>query len=306
VFVPRPPPRKKKKGNPRLRFLVVTLVLSLIGLGWKIQQEPNGDWIHTAVVWLTVPHPELVELAGGNVPLGDASGSRNAVQLPVSPFRIARDEVTRAQFRSFVEHTGYRNPNWATHPCEWPNGSSPLWDEPAWQPKDDEPVTCVTAADALAYTEWLSRETGINYRLPTEAEWEYAARAGSAGSNWWGEFYHPGVAVCADCDAQQRPRQALPATGRLKNLFGLRDVSGNVAELTCSAYVPAISAAAQTCAVTPAANLVLRGGSWIDPLAHLEVTRRASFPAVRRTAWVGFRVAADKRETNGLPASFAR
>lgn len=238
---------------------------------------------------VTLPTPRLVDMHGGSFRAGEPPTTQ---MLTTADFRIGRDEVTQAQFREFVHRSGYHNANWGTHPCETDGAHVPHWDEPGYELSGDEPVVCVSLRDAVAYVDWLSRETGDHWRLPTEAEWEYAARAGTSGPTWWGPMRLPGAAVCAGCD-RDAVEHPLPATRRLPNPWGLRDMAGNVAELTCSAWAP-LGEAARRCS-TNSNSIVVKGGAWNDPIERLALGSRSVWDLDRRSTWVGFRVAADAR-----------
>ena len=142
-----------------------------------------------------VEAPEMLRIDSGCFEMGsDRSEFGRAedevrVSVCVEGFSIARYEVTRGQFADFVHDTGhpepggchvYRDVRWAFLP-----GSS--WRDPAFVQTEEHPVTCVSRDDATDFAQWLSRRHGRRYRLPTEAEWEYAARGGASASRPWGE-----------------------------------------------------------------------------------------------------------------------
>jgi formylglycine-generating enzyme required for sulfatase activity len=231
--------------------------------------------------------PELIALPGGQL-----QQTEPAASVAIAPFRIGRSEVTVEQFRIFVQHTGYKNPAWDDRPCVG-TAQNLSWSQPGYEQAETYPVVCVSARDALAFTAWLSRETGVAMRLPTEQEWEYAARAGAKTRFWWGDDYDAAYADCVGCSS--RPPQHPGYVGsRAANAFGLLDVAGNVREWTCSRFAPLGSIAPAGCS-TPfdeAANLVVRGGSWQEPQQALQLSSRGPFGAWHRNVWTGFRVAA--------------
>jgi len=233
--------------------------------------------------------PELVMVPAGRLPV-----QAEAPAGPeLAPFRISRTEVTVEQFRIFVRHTGYTNPAWADFPC-FGSTQNLSWEHPGYEQADTYPVVCVSARDAMAFAAWLSEQTGQALRLPTELEWEYAARGGSRSLFWWGEAYDPDYADCGGCGARAPQHPAYVGT-RPANAYGLLDVAGNVREWTCSPFA-AIGAAGPVsqCAggYDEAVNLVVRGGSWQEPQQALQLGYRGPFGAWHRNVWTGFRVAA--------------
>ena len=92
------------------------------------------------------------------------------------------------------------------------------------------PVIRVSWNDAVDYAQWLSQQTGKHYRLPTEAEWEYATRAGTETAYWWGNEMEQGLANCNGCGSQWDNKQTAPVGSFKPNSFGLYDTAGNVSE----------------------------------------------------------------------------
>ena len=106
-------------------------------------------------------------------------------------FAISRYEITFAQYDFFAQQTGRKLP-----------------DDEGWG-RDQQPVINVSWRDARAYTQWLAKETKLPYRLPTEAEWEYSARAGTTTNYWWGNESIAGYAQCSDCGELLRANNLL-------------------------------------------------------------------------------------------------
>lgn len=149
--------------------------------------------------------PLMIAVETGTFSMGCVSGVACRLNTPVhevtieQPFELSVYEVTRGEFRTFVERTDYRTSGelnggrrlstmgcagisltqYRRHsdPYTRPSASARTWRAPGFPQTDDHPVVCLTWDDAVAYTEWLAAETGKPYRLPSEAEWEYAARA---------------------------------------------------------------------------------------------------------------------------------
>jgi formylglycine-generating enzyme required for sulfatase activity len=231
------------------------------------------------------------------------------------PFAIGRYEVTNAQYAAFVAASGYSAPG----PCRtlvdgaFANSEAHDWRDPGLgtTPAPDEPVVCVSWRDASAYAAWLARRTGKPYRLPTEAEWEYAARAGSAAPFPWGDDPE---AACAyanlyDADASAVPlgwpplrcgdgARTLARVGSYApNAFGLHDMIGNVWEWTQDCYVapypaqPADGGAVE--ADGACGKRTVRGGAWMTRGDRARVSFRGRDPETARFSYFGFRVAKD-------------
>ena len=171
-----------------------------------------------------------------------------------SPFWIGRYPVTVGQWKAFAEDPKYTGGD--------------EWKKPGFQQNDNHPVVKVSAKDAEAYAAWLSVKTGKTgpdaYRLPSEAEWEYAARAGTTTACYWGD----GFADAAEYAwSGQRTGTAPVIPSRKPNAFGLYDMLGNVWQWTADNYHPDYTKRPQDASVWPGGDsgrCVLRGGSWND------------------------------------------
>ncbi|MEM7599688.1 MAG: formylglycine-generating enzyme family protein, partial [Pseudomonadota bacterium] len=268
--------------------------------------------------------PSMVALAGGDLLMGapeqDITANRyTADQGPqrlvrIAPFAVAQHEVTRAQFAAFIDASGYAKPS----DCfTWEDGTSQVRDDrsfenPGYAQGPDHPVVCVSWHDAQAYVDWLARETGEPYRLLGEAEWEYAARAGSDARY----FFGPDVeAICrydniGDADALVRwPTWETTAcsdgqvfTGPVgsyePNSFGISDLYGNAREWVRDCWHNTYDAAPMTSEAwvdVGCERRVVRGGSWDSKPSLVSSSWRYSLPADARNHLYGFRVARDVR-----------
>ena len=238
-------------------------------------------------------------------------------RVAVKRFWLSKTEVTRGQFRAFVEDTGYRPGRfcWGYDPQQKVRFLARNdWRNPGFeQNSDDHPVVCVTWHDAQAYVKWLSRKTGKRYRLPSEAEWEYAARAGTTTSRYWGQdnkdaCLHANVADQTGAAAigwnAGNEKQVFPCTdghaftapvGRFKpNAFGLFDMLGNAWEWTEDHYSASYEGAPNDGTAWKAGEFnlrVLRGGSWYGGPWRVRSADRSRGGAADRDYGAGFRVA---------------
>jgi formylglycine-generating enzyme required for sulfatase activity len=214
----------------------------------------------------TPPPPELVTVPAGRFRMGDLAGDgakdeRPVHEVAVRAFALGRHEVTIGEFRRFVVATGYltdaeRNAghagcygrqapagaSWETG-RGWVRGLS--WQAPGYPVSERHPVACVSWNDVQAYLDWLSRSTGRRYRLPTEAEWEYAARAGSQAAYPWGDDPDAGCPQANGRDLTPWPDggawdqrmncddghfSPAPVGSYAPNRFGLHEMIGNLSE----------------------------------------------------------------------------
>ncbi len=160
---------------------------------------------------------------------------------------------------------------------------------------DDHPVVCVTWDDANAYARWLSRLTGKRYRLLTEAEWEYVARAGTTTRYWWGEHMLFDRVNCLNkCD--NRYLYTAPVDAFRGNPFGLFNLLGNVWEWVedcyqADAYKTHPKIYPRSVSGQQACKRVIRGGSWQDNPWSLRAANREGWKAATPLNDIGFRVA---------------
>jgi sulfatase modifying factor 1 len=271
--------------------------------------------------------PEVVVLPTGSFMMGTPRGSKEIdlnrgegpqVSITVDyVFAMGRTEVTHGQFKAFVDATGHQ----VADGCRVWDDTRGFNDDPAanWldrrQPKrlrDDHPVGCVSWLDAKAYTAWLSEITGAQYRLPTEAEWEYAARGGTTTSRFWGDASNQACAWANTFDlsaAKVYPFPWYPATctdgyadlapvGQFQpNPFGLYDMIGNMWEWTEDCWAPThvgrpVDGSAWTWegGCDRHAN---RGGGWLSAPERNRIAWPGRDPADKRNTQFGFRVARD-------------
>ena len=185
--------------------------------------------------------PEMVALPAGSFKMGsqedDAEGPVHEVTIG-TPFALGVYEVTVDEFGRFFNETGHSAESscWTTEGGEFELRAGRSWRNPGFGQSGGHPATCVSWDDAQAYVQWLSRKTGKAYRLPSESEWEYAARAGTETSWYWGEGE---PAQCrhangddADTDCRDGHVHTAPAGSFVANGWGLHDMLGNVHEWT--------------------------------------------------------------------------
>jgi formylglycine-generating enzyme required for sulfatase activity len=230
--------------------------------------------------------PEMVVIPAGSFRMGDVQGDGSKDELPVRAvrieklFAIGRYEATFDEYEQFVTATKRQLP-----------------DDRRWG-RGRRPVINVSWQDAVNYANWLSEQAGKRYRLPSEAEWEYAARGGKEAAYWWGKDLAQGMANCNGCGSQWNGKQTAPVGSFKSNPFGLYDTAGNVWEWVEDCWhdnyksAPADSAAWKEAGGGYCARRVIRGGSWITP-GNVRSSVRYWFPAINLTYDVGFRLAQD-------------
>ena len=253
-----------------------------------------------------------VEEAKENLPVGIRNQSQPQHEVYVSTFMAGRYEVTVGQYRNFVQATN----RISAEGCHVWNGTkfeivvTKNWQDTGYSQNESHPVACVSWDDASAYVQWLKQKTGKKYRLLSEAEWEYAARAGSTTARFWGEdgniscSYANGAdlnakafvqgtfsKIVANCDDGYA--HTAPVGSFKPNAFGLYDMLGNVSEWTQDCWNPDYAGApldGRSWTSEACTARVFRGGGWANPPPSLRVGYRYKENSPIRSGG-GFRVA---------------
>jgi formylglycine-generating enzyme required for sulfatase activity len=228
--------------------------------------------------------PLMVLIPAGRFKMGDIQGGGYDNEQPVrevsiNSFGISRYEVTFAEYDQFAEATGRKKP-----------------DDEGWG-RGNRPVIDVSWDDATAYAEWLSEQTGKHYRLPTETEWEYAARAGRETMYWWGNDIGKNRAACDGCGAKwgwDAERKTAPVASFAHNYFGLYDMVGNVWEWVADPWHDNYEGAPSDGGVWKVggdSDKVFRGGSWADIPEDCRAAVRDLGASDNRSYALGLRIA---------------
>jgi formylglycine-generating enzyme required for sulfatase activity len=284
--------------------------------------------------------PDMVVIPGGTFTMGspESETGRNEIEnsqkkISLRSFTAGKYPITVGQWSAFVKETNRpttRGCSWSalkdTTRKPWENNPDASWQHLGFSQDDNHPVVCVSWYDTQDYVQWLSKKTGHNYRLLTEAEWEYAARAGTNTAYYWGsvpshEYANYGadsgyVGIAAGRDQWQ---YTSPVGSFPPNAFGLYDMLGNVWQYVEGCFTPSITELPADGSAYKAdivlnnmtgrlsrmngtkscERRMLRGGCFGDPPRLIRAGFRNSTPAPGttlencRTAGVGFRVARD-------------
>jgi formylglycine-generating enzyme required for sulfatase activity len=220
--------------------------------------------------------PEMVSIPGGAYLMGGNSGqdfAKPAHRVSVEGFQIGKFETTNAQYAEFVRETNHEPP--------------PGWTNGKYLPEEENlPVTTVSLADATAFARWRSGKDNANYDLPTEEQWEYAARNGEQNNIFpWGNNWEDGKAVMGKFSAQSVG--SFPSGA---NKWGVQDLLGNVWEWTKTPFADYPGVKQQL--IKPG-GIAVRGGSFTNsPTDKQPVTSvfRNAFEPTKREGRIGFRL----------------
>lgn len=266
--------------------------------------------------------PKMVAIAGGHLLMGAPAedikagtftsdqGPQRLVAIPA--FAVGKFELTRKEFDAFLVDTGHQSP---TGCRTWEDGSSRLREErsyakPGYEQDETHPAVCISWADAQAYVDWLTRKTGKTYRMLSEAEWEFVARAGSDERFFFGDnendlcrYDNIGDATAharwpnwetADCSDGRL--FTAPVGSYQANPFGVHDIYGNAREWVRDCWHNTFDDAPETseARITGACKeRVIRGGSWDSKPSLVASTWRGRLPATHRDFLYGLRIARD-------------
>jgi formylglycine-generating enzyme required for sulfatase activity len=304
-----PGPRAEPRGNPQARPDPARSVTAGSGQSFR---DTLADGTPCPMC------PEMVVVPQGRFTMGSPAGepgrrTDEGPAHPVSiaqPFAIGKYLVTRAEFAAFASDTGH-NPAGGCdvwNGTDWVTQRERSWQSPGFDQDDRHPVVCVSWTDAKTLAAWLSAKTGRAYRLPSEAEWEYAARAGTATPYFFGtddrdfcrygngadltlKKKYPNYGAVLTCD-DGYPFTA-PVGSYLANAFGLYDMHGNAWEWVEDCYHDSLADAPSdgSAWVGSCTRRVVRGGAWASyPRSLRSATRFPNGQDLRRDQW-GIRLA---------------
>lgn len=297
--------------------LISALVaVMLVGVGvWNQREIPPSPPLAKGGEEIPVPH--LVKIPAGKFTMGCVEGRDNvegvakcsddygatpAHEVSISAFEMGAYDVTVGQFRAFVGATNYKTTAEEQGSCwsldekgSWGDVKGNSWRKLGFTQTDNDPVVCVSWDDTQAYAKWLNTvQTGKNYRLPTEAEWEYAARGGKESAYPWGNGIGKNNANCYQDQCGEKFDYTSPVGSFSANPFGLYDMNGNVYQWCQDWYDSGYygsSPASDPKGASSGAHRVLRGGSWSLNAQFVRSAYRYGGTPVSRSGSNGFRLA---------------
>ncbi|MBI5374569.1 MAG: SUMF1/EgtB/PvdO family nonheme iron enzyme [Candidatus Schekmanbacteria bacterium] len=259
---------------------------------------------------------KMVLIKGGTFDMGDTFGNGGEDEKPahtikVDSFYLSETEVTVGQYREFAKATGYKTEAektggvlfWGGSVWEQKNGT--YWDNLGFSQSESHPVAGISWNDAVAYVDWLTKKTGKKYRLPTEAEWEYAAREGGKKIKYsWGNS-EPDGTNCNYADSNtdfdwsdkkhnDRYKITAPVKSYKPNSLGLYEMSGNLWEWCSDWYGRQYyknSTKDNPKGPLSGKSRVLRGGSWFNKPELIRCIYRGMHRPGIGYSNIGFRVA---------------
>ncbi len=305
----------------RILSLLLAALIVLIGAGAAAAHDTFRDCADC---------PAMVRIKAGAFMMGSteaeaarenmdamlASDERPAHVVTVRrEFMLAQYAVTRGEFAAFVKATGYEPHRGCNvhHGEQWFYDEKLSWRDPGFAQTDQHPVVCIDFEAAQHYVQWLSRKAGKAYRLPSEAEWEYAARAGTATARFWGDgredacrFANVSDFDWADALEWDRARKekvfqcsdrfahTAPVGSFRPNAFGLYDMLGNVWQWNEDCFHTTYRGAPKDGSAWLAGDCRFRtvhGGSWYSTPYAVRAAHRCAMELDARYYHIGFRVA---------------
>jgi formylglycine-generating enzyme required for sulfatase activity/class 3 adenylate cyclase len=237
--------------------------------------QPASPAAPTTQLAPAVREPEMTALRGGSFAMGSNEdiSERPVHQVTIKPFAISKFPITVREWNACA----------AAKACGFTATG-----------KDDAPITNVSWSDAKQFTAWLADATRKPYRLPSEAEWEYAARAGTQTKYWWGEQLQPGMAHCKNCTEAAASDQPVKVGSFKPNPFGLYDMGGGVDQWVEDCWhknYQGAPADGSAWAGGDCTSHVIRSGSWKNDARYVRPANRDSYDTNVRYPTHGFRVA---------------
>ena len=219
--------------------------------------------------------PEMVFIPGGAFSMGsgDDPSEKPIHQVTIKSFAISKFPITVREWNACV----------AAKSCTYtPTG------------KDDAPVTNLSWTDTQQFVDWLSKVTQKPFRLPTEAEWEYAARGGTRSKFWWGDQLQASMANCKGCNEPYQASQPLTVGSFKPNPFGLYDMGGNVHQWVADCWHENYQGAPSDGSAwveSDCLSRVIRSGSWKNDPSYVRPSNRDHYDATVRYPTHGLRIA---------------
>jgi len=264
------------------QILLLCVFVAMIACGSTVLAETKAQ--DTAYTEPTTGM-QFVKIPGGTFTMGDPSGkdpfAGPAHEVTVASFYLGKFEVTWEEYEVFAKET-----------------HTALPDDEGWG-RSIRPVINVSWDDAVAFTRWLSKKTSRKFRLPSEAEWEYAARGGTTTPYYWGKPFGRSNANCKKCGSPWDGKKTAPIGAFAPNPFGLYDMTGNVYEWCLDTRHRSYEGAPTDGSAWIKDGQkdsrgrefrINRGGSWFQPAHEMPVYRRCWDAAKDKLSEVGFRV----------------
>jgi formylglycine-generating enzyme required for sulfatase activity len=274
------PAGTNRRGLLRGAAAAVTLAMLIAAIWWGFEQWRLRDSLRGSFKDCDTC-PEMVVIPAGEFTMGsnDISDEKPPHRVTIrQPFAVGKFAVTFDEWDACAEAGGCSR--YRPDDLGWGRGK--------------RPVINVSWNDAKSYAAWLSAKSGQRYRLLSEAEWEYAARAGSLTKYPWGDDIGVGNANCRDCESQSGGKQTARVGSFPPNSWGLYDMHGNVWQWVEDRYYDTYDGMPSDGSVWADAgsfSRVVRGGSWSNDRQDLRSANRDKEPSGSRGGVIGFRVA---------------
>jgi formylglycine-generating enzyme required for sulfatase activity/class 3 adenylate cyclase len=240
-----------------------------------------------------IPPPPIKPTESGSS-IRDCQGCPELVRVPAGSIRMGSEEDPSEKPVHLVQVAAFALGRYPVTVAEWNQCAAAKACADVVQGEESDPARNLSWLDAQQYVTWLAKTTGQPYRLPSEAEWEYAARAGSASRFWWGEKMAPKMANCKGCGEPYDVHQPLKVGSLSPNPFGLSDLNGGVAQWVADCWHATYQGAPANGSAWAEPNCrehVLRGGSWRNDASYARSASRMHYDTGVRYPAHGLRVA---------------